>query len=196
MIGENQKTALRNVLLSFTDVRDTEYDDFIDLLKPVKLKKGEFFLSQGEICRNVGFLTKGILRVYYCANDKEYTSYFNVDNRNSLVAGFTSFLKQEPSQESIQVLEDCVLFTLSYADLQRLFEKYFSFQKIGRLMAEYNYLLAMERIYDLQHSSANYRYEKFLKLYPGLINKIPHHYIASYIGITPESLSRVRKQES
>ena len=84
---------------------------------------------------------------------------------------------------------------ISYNDLHRLYEQSIHLQKLGRLMAEFNYTLAMERIYSLQHHSARQRYEQLLDIYPNLINHVPHHYIASYLGITPESLSRVRKEK-
>lgn len=160
-----------------------------------QLTKGEHLISQGEVCHHVGFLLQGIVRVYYVEAGKEHTSYFNFGSRNPFVSSFSSFLTRKPSRESIHALEDCQLALISHTDLQRLYEQSIHLQKLGRLMAEYNYTLAMERIYSLQHHSARQRYDQLLDIYPNLINHVPHHYIASYLGITPESLSRVRKEK-
>lgn len=158
-------------------------------------KKGDAFVRQGQVCNYIGFLMKGIMRVYHVKKDKEYTSYFNTDERNRFVADFSSFLTRQPSKENVHALEDCELALISHADLEKLYAGSFSFQKIGRLIAEYNYVLAIERIYSLQHESAVERYNHLLQIYPNLINRVPHHYIASYLGITPESLSRIRKEK-
>jgi CRP-like cAMP-binding protein len=164
-------------------------------LKPVSIKKGAYFLRAGQVSTSVGLIKEGVFRVFYLSNDKEHTSYFNVETRNPFVAAFTSFLKQEPSKESIQALEDCTVLTLTYSALQKLYATYPEMERLGRLLAEQNYLLAMERIYDLQQQKADFKYNKFMELYPGLLNRIPHHYIASYLGVTPESLSRLRKAQ-
>jgi len=162
-------------------------------LRPKQLKQGQFFVEAGEICGEVAILHTGIFRTFYLANDKEYTSYFNTEDRNPIVGAFTSFLRQQPSAESVVALEDSTHQSISKEELEGLYESHPNIQKMGRLLAEYNYVLAMERIYDLQHSDAKTRYEKFLALYPNVINRIPHYHIASYIGVTPESLSRLRK---
>ncbi len=161
----------------------------------VELKKNDWFLRSGETCKKVGLLVKGVFRVFYFSNDKEHTSYFNIETRNPFVSAFTSFLTQAPSMENIQALEDCSYYTLSYDSLQDLYVAYSDFERFGRILAERNYLMAMDRIYDLQQQKADYKYEKFMELYPGLMNRIPHHYISSYLGITPESLSRIRRKK-
>src|SRR6185503_18854812 len=115
--------------------------------------------------------------------------------RNHFVADFSSFLTRKPARENIHALEDCELALISQKDLEKLYSESFAFQKLGRLIAEYNYVLAVERIYSLQHESALERYNHLLEIYPNLINRVPHHYIASYLGITPESLSRIRKEK-
>jgi CRP-like cAMP-binding protein len=161
--------------------------------KPKQLKQGQFFIEAGQTCGEIAILQTGIFRTFYLANDKEYTSYFNTEDRNPIIGAFTSFLRQKPSVESVVALEDSQYQSISKEELEGLYESHPNIQKMGRLLAEYNYVLAMERIYDLQHSAAKTRYEKFLALYPNVINRIPHYHIASYIGVTPESLSRLRK---
>lgn len=191
-------STIQNILNNFQVVLPQLSKDTLDAIQKnittIYLKKGESFLTSGHISNRVGFLEKGVLRVFYLSNDKEHTSYFNVENRNPFVAAFTSFIQQEPSHEGIVALEDCTIHTLPYSILQELYSTFPDMERLGRILAEQNYLLAIERIQELQHQQADYKYNKFLHLYPGLINRIPHHYISSYLGVTPESLSRVRKK--
>jgi CRP-like cAMP-binding protein len=184
---------MRQSLQQFSPIGDKDWHILKEKLKPKSFKKGDFFIKEGQLCNYIGFLNKGIGRIYYVIDGKEITSYFNAGSRNMFVSSFTSFLSRKPSFENIHFLEDSELLMLGYDELQALYEQSPAIQKMGRIMAEYNYVLSMERIYSLQHASALERYNNMLKIYPGLMNQIPHHYIASYLGITPESLSRVRK---
>ena len=180
-------------LQQFCSIQDEDWQHLKKQLKPVSFNKGDLFVREGQLCKHIGFLNRGIARVYYVIDGKEITSYFNTENRNAFVCSFTAFLSRKPSFENVHFLEDAELLLLSYEQLQDLYDKRPGIQKLGRLMAEYNYVLSMERIYSLQHAPAIDRYATMLKIYPGLMNQVPHHYIASYLGITPESLSRIRK---
>ena len=160
-----------------------------------RIKKGEVYQQEGDVCRKLGFLQKGILRVYHHRNEKEITNYFNTADRNPFVASFKSFLTGEVSREHIVAMTDCEMLTIKKSELENLYERFHQIERLGRKLAEYNYLLGLERIDSLQYLSAGQRYEQFLKLYPGLINRVPHHYIASYLGVTAESLSRIRSME-
>lgn len=187
------KQNLKATINKFSTIKDKDWNDLLDSFEIKHLKKGEYFIHEGQVCNHIGFLNTGILRVFYVEGDKEFTSFFNFGNRNPLVSAFTSFFTRQPSRESIHALEDSEIGLIHYDKLQHLYDKSFELQKLGRLMAEYNYILAMERIYSLQHQSATERYNNLLKIYPQLVNHVPHHYIASYLGITAESLSRIRK---
>jgi CRP-like cAMP-binding protein len=186
----------RQLLNTFSPLEEKDWLHIKKSLEQKLYKKGDFFIKEGQPCNTIGFLITGIARVYYLIDGKEITSYFNTDNRNILVCSFTSFLSRKPSFEIIQFLEDTELLVLNYDQLNLLYEKSPAIQRLGRLMAEHNYVLSMERIYSLQHLPAVERYTNMLKIYPGLLNQIPHHFIASYLGITPESLSRIRKDVS
>ena len=192
---ERLPQKLIDTLQMFAKLSDNELIALSSVMEHRKVKKGDYFLQQGQVCQHLGFLNSGIMRVYHLANDKEYTSYFNFGERNPFVSSFSSFVTRKPSQESIHALEDCELLLISYDNLQKLYESSFALQKLGRVIAEYNYTLAMKRIYSLQHFSAQERYKELLLIYPNLVNHVPHHYIASYLGITPESLSRIRKEK-
>ncbi|MDB5281491.1 MAG: Crp/Fnr family transcriptional regulator [Bacteroidota bacterium] len=183
---------LVETLQQFSNLSVEELEQLEQCMEMKSLKKGDFFLQQGQVCHHLGFLDTGIMRVFHVANDKEYTSYFNFGGRNPFVSSFSSFITRKPSTESIHALEDCELAVISYTDLEKLYAGSFAFQKLGRMISEFNYTLAVKRIYSLQHFTAQERYNELLNIYPNLINSVPHHYVASYLGITPESLSRIR----
>ena len=158
-----------------------------------QFKKGDLILQQDKVCENLKFVISGVYRVYQLNEGKEITSYFNYKERNPFVASFISLLISKPSTEIIECIVPGELITISYQDWTNLYQISHELTTFGRKMAEYNYVLAIERIESLQYQSASDRYQIFLKQYPNLLNQIPHHYVASYLGITPESLSRIRK---
>jgi CRP-like cAMP-binding protein len=186
--------SFHQFLSHYSRIDEALLSKLLEQCEDVHFKKGHTFVREGEICYKIGFLISGIARVYHIANDKEYTSYFNFPGRNRMVASFESFLTRKPSKETIHFLEDAHLVVISRENLYNLYQQSPVFSELGRKLAEDNYILAMERIFSLQHDTAQERYLKLLEGYPDLMNLVPHHYIASYLGITPESLSRIRKE--
>lgn len=185
---------LQNFIQQFIQLNAEDVALLEASITQLNFQKGDYFISAGKTSDSVAFLLEGIARVYYLADDKEITSYFNTTYRNPLIASFVSLLTQQPSKESIHFLTDAKVLMISKTQLENLYAASKNFERFGRLMAEYNYVLAMERIYALQHSAALDRYKALLEQYPNLLNEIPHHFIASYLGIAPESMSRLRKQ--
>ncbi|MFM2306624.1 MAG: hypothetical protein RLZZ367_1293 [Bacteroidota bacterium] len=185
---------LAHTLNRFVQLTAAELTLLAGYMQPITVNKGDFYLQQGKVCNYLGFMVSGAMRVYHTANDREYTSYFNFGGRNPFVSSYSSFITRTPSQENIHALDDSELIQIHYDNLQKLYAASPQFEKLGRLIAEYNYTLAVERIYSLQHNTAQQRYMQLLQMYPNLVNSVPHHYIASYLGITPESLSRIRKE--
>lgn len=155
--------------------------------------KGDFILKENQVSKTLKFVLSGVYRVYQLKDGKEITSYFNYTERNPLVASFVSLLRNAPNTAFIECIIPGKVLSIAYLDWQKVYETSLELNVFGRLMAEKNYLLAIQRIESLQYQNASARYELFLEQYPNLLNQIPHHYISSYLGITPESLSRVRK---
>lgn len=185
--------AFVHTLKKNVDFNDQEFDAILSVSKEEHIAKGAFYARPDRLCQTISFLNSGILRVYHLHDGKEMTDYFNTTHRNSFVSSFGSFLSQQRTETYVEALTDCELLTVTYEDLRQLYDQYKSFERMGRLLAEKNYLLALERIESLQYHDATTRYLSFLELYPNLINEISNHYVASYLGVTPESLSRIRK---
>jgi len=159
------------------------------------IKKNSFLIKEGQNCNDVFFVQSGMLRVYYLdENGDEITCYFV--REKEFISSYTSFLTQTPTKENIQAIEDCNLFSISRSNLETLSQEIPKIQLFRRVIAE-NLFIAMERrISMLQSATAQERYERIIKENPNYILNIPQQYIASFLGITPQHLSRLRKNSS
>lgn len=161
------------------------------LLEHNHLKKDDYFLRAGEIPTRIGFNFKGLLRLFYIdINGKDITKHFCIEK--SLAISYSAFIKREPSKFSIQALEETKLLTLSYDSYINLLESNICWQVAARKLTELIFMLKETREAELLLLDANSRYQNFIKDYPSLVNRIPQYYIASYLRIAPESLSRIR----
>jgi CRP-like cAMP-binding protein len=192
-MGINQYQKIFDFIANIVSLKGSDVSKIRSKLSIEDYQKGDFVLKQNEVCKTLKFVLSGVFRVYQLKDGKEITSYFNYEERNPLVASFGSLLAKKPSTEFIECIIPGKVIAISYSDWQELYKTSLELNIFGRLMAEKNYLLALYRIESLQYQNASERYEIFLKLYPNLMNQIPHHYISSYLGITPESLSRIRR---
>ena len=162
----------------------------IQNLKEIEIPKKKFLLKQGRICHNIYFVEKGLLRCFYTKNDKEVNSWFMKEH--DVIFSVESFLNQTPSYENIQVLEDSILHYITYDELQYLYNNCPEFNFIGRVVTEEYYKLSEQRLYSLRMQKANERYNFMMNNFPHIILRVPSKYIASYLGITEETLSRIR----
>jgi CRP-like cAMP-binding protein len=154
--------------------------------------KNYFLLKPGKPCKHLWFMIKGAVRYFY-TNDqgKEMNTWFSLDNQ--IITDTTSFVNQEPSQESIQLIEDSEMYSIEYTALQALLKKHHSFALWYIKLIELHYVSQIEdRIADLQFLDAKQRYLKLLNQYPDITNRISLGNIASYLNITQETLSRIR----
>lgn len=160
-----------------------------------KYKPKEFILVEGQTSTHIHFIETGLVRVYYLKDGKEVTTYLSCDN--GFVSSYSSFINQTKSYESIQCLESTETFSISHQAMQELYEIIPQWQRIGRLLAEQNVLCLADRLLRMQSIPAKEKYLDFLKTSPEkIVTRTPLIHIASYLGITPESLSRIRKQKS
>jgi len=173
------------------DIPPEEAAKLIRLTKKINLKKDEFFLRAGEIPRNIGFNYSGLLRLYYIDNSgKDITKHFCTEG--SAAVSYSSFILREPSRFSIQALEDSIVFTLSYENYLKLLASHVCWQNAARKLSEIILILKEKRESELLLLDAHERYRIFLADFPTLSNRIPQYYIASYLNIAPESLSRIK----
>ncbi|VEH21345.1 fumarate/nitrate reduction transcriptional regulator [Chryseobacterium nakagawai] len=174
-------------------VDQEHFDEFYTLLKDTLLLKSDFFLKQGEKCKYLGFIKKGTVRSFYI-NDQGREINFGFYFENEFFTDYESILCDTVSNMNIQALENCEILLLSKEDLQALYQKEAYWQKFGRMMSEKIYLDAKKRIDDLLCRSPENRYLNLLKKQPLLFQKIAQKHIASYLGVTEQSLSRIRSR--
>jgi CRP-like cAMP-binding protein len=158
----------------------------------VILPKNEFLITEGKICRHLYFLEQGCLRGYYNLEEKEITYWFGFEN--DFVTSFHSFITRQPGVENIQLLEGCVLWAISKDALAGLLNQYHEIEKLLRIAYEKYYIRLEERFVNAQFRTASERYQNLLAQTPHIIDRVSLGYIASYLGISQETLSRVRSR--
>ncbi len=169
-----------------------EEERIISLFKPLNIEKNEYFIRAGEAPVNVAFVTNGLFRYFYVDSEgREYTKYFAM--RNDLLISYTSALLGEESRFYIQALDDSSVFISTFKAFYEMIEGHPCWDRIARKLIEIQYVKKEQREYQFLFEDAETRYTLFLEEYPGLIEKVKHYHIASYLGISPVSLSRVRK---
>jgi CRP-like cAMP-binding protein len=166
-------------------------DAVSDFFQTKKLKKGEFLFVPQQVATEIGFLLKGTCRIYYLIDDKESTR--NIVAENGFVTSIPSFTTQKPCIEYVEALENLDLLMLSYQNLQTMYVMSIKWERFVRILAEFAYNEQQKRIYSLIALTAQQRYEQFTKESPDLVQKVPQYIIANYLGISPETLSRIRK---
>lgn len=152
--------------------------------------KNDMLITQGQVCRNLYFLEKGCLRGYYHLEGKEITHWFGFEQ--DFVTSFHSFTTGQPSVENIQLMEGSVLWSISREALLKLLDEHHELERLVRIAYEKYYLRLEERYVNAQFRTAAERYEQLLEQSPHILERAPLGYVASYLGISQETLSRVR----
>ncbi|WP_441823560.1 Crp/Fnr family transcriptional regulator [Maribacter spongiicola] len=159
------------------------------------LKKGEFFLKEGEVAKNFGFVKQGVVRAFYRNNEGiEYNKHFFT--KNNMIGGYSSLVTQLPNTINQQALTDCDLLIGNYRKLTDLLDKHQDLERLLRKIAERYFVDKEKREVEIVLLEANKRYAIFQTEYPQLEQLIPQYHIASYLGITPTQLSRIRAKNS
>lgn len=168
---------------------------FNDLLKHKSVSKKSFLLQQGEICTFEAFVVKGCLKSYFIdEHGDEVILTFAIENW--WVSDLASFSEQKPSKMFIEAIEDSELLILTYQAKQELLERVPKFEKIFRLLIQRHLTSYQERLFSNIAVPAQERYLKFLEKYPIISQRVPQHLIASYLGVSPEFLSKIRSKLS
>lgn len=182
--------SLLETVSSIGKVSDVLKADLNEKLIHENFKKKDIILEQGKICNKLYFVTKGLLRAYYMVDGKDVSSFFM--DEGDFVISVLSFFKRQASYESIEALEDTETTALHFDDLKELYHRHVEFNVIGRLLTEQYYCLSEERLIGLRSKRASDRFEFLVDSRPGLLNRVPAKHLASYLGIAPETFSRMR----
>jgi CRP-like cAMP-binding protein len=163
------------------------------LFTPRVLKKGDYFVKDKQIAKEIGFLESGIVRAFY-KNDEalEYNKSFFINP--SFIGGYTSLITGEPNQISQQALTDCIIQVAKFSDVTELYNTCPDLERAARKLAELFFVQKEQREIEIVLLDADKRYQIFQKDYPFLELQIPQYHVASYLGITPTQLSRIRRK--
>ena len=180
-------------ILQFGNLNQQQIDLISKKATELELQKDEYYLEAGKIARQFGFILNGIARVcYYNNKGEEITKYFIEEN--NILVDLTSFDNELPSTAYVQAVTACRLIVFSKRDWQELLNTIIGWDTIAHKIISKALLQKVERISPLIAQDATTRYLKFLEIYPSVANRIPLSFIASYLGITQSSLSRIRKK--
>lgn len=185
---------VRHYLDQYVKLTDDEWEIFSSFLIREKYLKKSLLLLKGEIENHVSFIVNGIVRYYIDKNDSQYTFGFSFEQEFS--SAYDSFLTQKPSRYHVETLTDVELYRITYDDLQRAYSLTENGNELGRVMAENLYMRKFSRELSCHNESAEERYLWLITKQPYFLKQIPLQYIASYIGVTPQTLSKIRRRIS
>ncbi|MCI1778856.1 MAG: Crp/Fnr family transcriptional regulator [Bacteroidales bacterium] len=184
--------SLHKYINSFIQLSKEEIEVIEEISVCKKIKKNELIAENGKVCRKVLFAGEGYFRFFHIdSRGNEITSDFYF--APSFITSYTSFITGVPSFVNVQAMHDMDVLEFSKEDLYDLYDKYPKFERVGRLIAEKVAINSEEHLFLLLNQTAQTRYQRLLEQNPQYVNTIPLQYIASYLGITQETLSRMRK---
>ena len=184
------RDVARELARRYSTMTHDELDMLEEILIPMKFPKGARILDEGQVCRNIYWIVKGLVRQFYFKNNKELTEYMATEN--TICMSIESLFHETPSRQIIQALEPTVLFAIPMHELEAAAIKSVNIQMLYRKILEESLIISQQRADMLRFESAQDRYQKLVKNAPQLVLRAPLVYIASYLQMTPETLSRVR----
>jgi len=176
-----------------TSITEEDFNFCKTLFLPKKLRKRQYLLQEGDVCKYTAFVEKGILRTY-TIDDKGTEHILQFSQEGWWVADLYSFLTNEISAFNIEALEDCELLLITKQSWDVLLEKRPAFERYFRILIQNNLIATQRRLMGTLSETAEAKYIKLLKAYPDCVQRVPQHMVASYLGITRETLSRIRSQ--
>ena len=184
------RDVARELARRYSTMTHDELDLLESILVPMKFSKNEMILREGETCKNIYWVVRGLVRQYYYKNGKELTEYMATEN--TIVMCIESLFREQPTHLQIKALEPTIIYALPKADLEAVAMKSVNIQILFRKILEESLILSQHHADMLLFESAKDRYAKLVKNQPQLVLRAPLVYIASYLQMTPETLSRVR----
>lgn len=186
-------TSLFNFIRRHYSLSKSDENAIAEISKSVTVNRNSDLQSIGHTCKTIYFLKKGVARIYYFKEDIDITESFSFEN--SVVVRYESLFTGKPSRKGIQVLEDSEFIAINSIELFKLFDKHSNIERLIRKLLEEALVEQINRTESLQFHTAEERYNSLLKQAPNVLKRVPLKYIASYLGITPVSLSRIRGQK-
>ena len=190
IVSANKRDIARELARRYSTMTHDELDILESILVSQKYAKGEMILKEGEICRQFLYIDKGLVRQFYFKHGKEVTEHLGQEQ--TIVMCIESLLKEEPTKLQVEALEPTIVYALPKADLERVAMHNVNIQILYRKILEESLIISQIHADLVRFETAQDRYKKLCKLCPQVVLRAPLVYIASYLQMTPETLSRVR----
>ncbi|HEY0273699.1 MAG TPA: cyclic nucleotide-binding domain-containing protein [Chitinophaga sp.] len=188
----DDKLPVRAAIERLLPFPEPEWAFFRDHLQAQDFQKEDYLCREGQVEQHLYFLISGLARSYYLKDGRAYTLDFFFPH--DFATAFTSFLQQRPAATNLQALENTRTWKIHYTDLQTLYQRSATAERIGRVIAEQQFIRRSLRELELLSLTARERYQRLFDSHPELVARISVKHLSSYLGIHPESLSRIRRQ--
>ena len=184
---------LLKFIININPINDDALEQLQKCFKPISVLKNDFIVREGEYAKQIGFLKEGIARAFFLNNEgKEYNKQFFV--APSIVGAYTSLLTKQPNKIAQQALTDCEILVADFEEIEKLYDKFHDLERLGRKIAEFYFLEKEQKEIEMALLDADKRYLIMRSKFPGVELVVPQYHIASYLGISPTQLSRIRKK--
>ena len=191
---DKYKTILSNIK-RYVSLTSGEEDRLTSIIKTSKVKKKQFIIQPGFVCQSRTYIVEGAFRVFYLDdNGKEHTVSIGVEDW--FVTDFYSYINQTPALNFAEALEDSTIFQMRYEDVEPLCKEIHSLSEYFRLTTEKAFAYSRRRVISNISKTAEERYDEYIQKYPHIVNRVPQYVLASYLGMSPEFLSKIRTQKS
>ena len=186
---------IRQVMKSMISISEEELNEFLSKAITKTFKRHEIISRPNAVPNEIYFINKGLIRVLITDNEgTEHTIHFALENQ--FIADYSHFIQKQPSLYSLQAVEETEVIVLPRSAIEWGYKHLREGQKMGRLIAEFYFIYQDDRIKNLYARTPKQRYDSITEVFPNIHNRVPQHMIASYLGITPVHLSRLKKAEN
>ncbi len=188
--GQTTRDVARELARRYSTMTHDELDELESVLIPRKYQRGEIILPKGEVSKDIYWIAKGLVRLFYEKNGKELTEHLAVEN--SIIMSIESLFREKPTHLQIMAVEPTLLYAMPRLQLERKAIRSVNIQMLYRKILEESLIHSQVHADMMRFESAKSRYERFMKLHPQVVLRAPLVYVASFLQMTPETLSRVR----
>ena len=182
-----------NNIKRYVSLNEEDEKQFVSIVRTTKIKRRQFIVQPNFTCSHQTYILKGAFRSYFVNNEgTEHTIQFGIEDW--FISDFNSYVSQSPASLFVEALEDSIVQQISYEDVENLCDKNPKFDRFFRLVAQKSFAFSQRRILSNLGKSAEERYIEFLTLYPSIVQRVPQYTLASYLGMSAEFLSKIRKR--
>jgi len=185
-------TSFFDTVSQLTHLTPEGKDALASVLTLKEAGRGEVLLNVDSVCNYVFYIESGLTRTFYYKDGKDVTDWISTEG--TFAVSIVSFITRQPDRRGIEALENCRLYALHYADLEKLYSRHHDIERLGRLLVSMGLIQLQKRFDDLHFATAKERYIQILNETPTLVQRVPLGILASFLGITQETLSRIRSQ--